>query len=111
MHATEYFAMKVKKALQELVNSFSIYDFVILLLTLKNFDCYIMKGIRDSVVGIMTRYGLKGPKFEPRWSKNIYLLRSRSYYLEFQLAFYKMLKGSLSEGRAFGGGVKLYRQG
>jgi hypothetical protein len=43
MHATEHFAMKVKKALLELVNSVSTYDFVISLITLKNFDYYIMK--------------------------------------------------------------------
>ena len=68
----------------------------------KKFDCYIMKGSRDNIVGIMTRYELNGPKFEPRWSKNIYNFHSRSYYLEFQLASYKMCKGSLSGGRAFG---------
>jgi hypothetical protein len=69
MHTTEHFAMKVKRALLELLNSVSTYHFVILLITPKNFECRIMKGSRDSVVGIMTHYGLNGPKFEPRWSK------------------------------------------
>jgi hypothetical protein len=66
MHATEQFAMKVNKALLELLISVSTYHVVVLLITLKNFDYYIMKGSRDSVVGIITHYGLNGPKFEPR---------------------------------------------
>jgi hypothetical protein len=111
MHTREYFAIEVKKALLELLKSISTYHFVILLITHKNSDCYLMKGSRDIVVGIMAHYGLNGPKFEPRWSKNVYLLHSCSYYLEFHLFFYKMRKGSHSGVRVFGGGVQLYRQG
>jgi len=79
MHATEHFTMRVSKALLELLNSVSTYLVVILLVTPQNCDCYVIKGSRDSVVCIITHYGLNGPKFEPRWSNNINLLHSSPY--------------------------------